>query len=205
MKRHLVLLTLAFLTISLKRSTVFAQSCEGLFKTAHVEEFMRFSQPELEHQVRNRAAQASLILKLKRLLPAGAYDADVNGRSEGLSVRFDPAGSVQLRLSSGHVTQSQSTPFTQSQWGGVRGSRSGLGVQFQFLPGEKLVITNTILSGDENTYLGLTKRELRAEFDLSAGPITQIQVQETVTVTSVYRQEDTTYTVPTTVKILQRR
>jgi hypothetical protein len=206
MTRKLHHLSLILICLTWTGSVALAETCEGLFKNTYIEQFLRVNPGSLQNEVRNPAARALLIQRLAKKLTKGSFNADVDGQAQSLAVDFrEGSSSVQIRLGSAHLIASEPSPLTQTQLGPAAGARSGVAVQFQWLDGEKLVITNTIISGNESTYLGLQKRTVRVELDLSGGPITSFNVLETVSNRSDYRKDDSTYTIPSTVKILSRR
>jgi hypothetical protein len=149
-----------------------------------------------------------MMRRLRAALPAGQYPVRVDGVLDLLIVRYDETGAANIRLASRPVYQSEPIPLTKSGQAGLpfnaiaRNISYGLDSALQ-LVNDKLVLTNTVVRGNEKTIMGLDRQDISLEIDLYNGPISTLFINEQVTNWSIYRSVNNVTSRRTRVELIR--
>lgn len=160
-------------------------------------------QPENSKREFTGEKRALIVDYIKTKLKPGRYKVLVNGRDPELMVVAHPTPeTIQIRLGRNHLLQTEASRIVSSELAGSRQNLSGLDVGVT-MHNHEITIVNSTYSGNEASYLGLSRRDVAVGFRIGPKSILQMNVSEGETTKSNYATRNESHSRRYTIENLE--
>ena len=145
-------------------------------------------QSHVEGVLQNRAARATMLLHIRKVLPEGRHEVLVDGKhKQAIYVRYSGLSDVQISMNSRSLVTTESRPLVTGRTGNISGHEGWV----QLRSANRVVLASTSVYGDRKSIDGLETRDVEVSISLAEGASQAISIKETVTNESGYRASST--------------